>query len=46
MFKCLSKPKEVEFKKLILELTEDAKDLDLTELIDVDLGKIWHEGRT
>lgn len=39
MFKCLSKPKEVEFKKLILELTEDAKDLDLTELIDVVLEK-------
>lgn len=39
MFKCLSKPKEVEFKKLILELTEDAKDKDLTELIDVVLEK-------
>ena len=39
MFECLSKPKEVEFKKLILELTEDAKDLDLTELIDVVLEK-------
>ena len=39
MFKCLSKPKEVEFKKLILELTEDAKNLDLTELIDVVLEK-------
>ena len=39
MFKCLSIPKEVEFKKLILELTEDAKDLDLTELIDVVLEK-------
>lgn len=39
MFKCLSKPKEVKFKKLILELTEDAKDLDLTELIDVVLEK-------
>jgi len=39
MFKCLSKPKEVEFKKIILELTEDAKDLDLTELIDVVLEK-------
>ena len=39
MFKCLSKPKEVEFKKLILELTEDAKDLDLTELINVVLEK-------
>mgnify|MGYP004631754423 FL=1 len=39
MFKHLSKPKEVEFKKLILELTEDAKDLDLTELIDVVLEK-------
>ena len=39
MFKCLSKPKEVEFKKLILELTENAKDLDLTELIDVVLEK-------
>ena len=39
MFKCLSKPKEIEFKKIILELTEDAKDLDLTELIDVVLEK-------
>ena len=39
MFKCLSKPKEVEFKKLKIELTEDAKDLDLTELIDVVLEK-------
>lgn len=39
MFKCLSKSKEIEFKKLILELTEDAKDLDLTELIDVVLEK-------
>ena len=39
MFKCLSKPKEVEIKKLILELTEDAKDKDLTELIDVVLEK-------
>ncbi len=39
MFNCLSKPKELEFKKLILELTERAKDIDLTELIDVVLEK-------
>ncbi len=39
LFKVLNKPKEVEFKKLILELTEDAKDLDLTELIEAVLEK-------
>ena len=39
MFKVLNKPKELEFKKLILELTEDAKELDLTQLIDVVLEK-------
>ena len=35
MFDCLMKPKEIEFKKLIENLKEKAKDLDLTELIDV-----------
>ena len=39
LFDCLSKPKELEFKKLILELSEDAKNLDLTELIDRVLEK-------
>ncbi len=39
MFECLNKPKEVEFKNLILELTEKAKDIDLTELIDLVLDK-------
>lgn len=39
MFECLSKPKELEFKKLILELTEASKDLDLTELIDLVLDR-------
>lgn len=39
MFDCLSKPKELEFKKLILDLTEEAKNKDLTELIDLVLEK-------
>ena len=39
MFKVLNKPKELEFKKLILELTEDVKELDLTQLIDAVLEK-------
>ncbi len=39
MFDCLSKPKELEFKKLIEELKEEAKNLDLTELIDLILSK-------
>ena len=39
LFDCLSKPKELEFKKLILELSKDAKNLDLTELIDRVLEK-------
>lgn len=39
MFECLSKPKELEFKKLILDLTEEAKNKDLTELIDLVLEK-------
>ncbi len=39
MFEMLSKPKEIEFRNLINELTSDAKNLDLTELIDVVLEK-------
>ncbi len=39
MFEVLSKPKELEFKKLILELTEASKDVDLTKLIDLVLEK-------
>ena len=39
MFEVLSKPKELEFKNLILELTEASKDIDLTELIDLVLEK-------
>lgn len=39
MFDCLSKPKELEFKKLIFDLTEEAKNKDLTELIDLVLEK-------
>ncbi len=34
MFEVLEKPKELEFKKLILNLQEIAKNVDLTELID------------
>ena len=39
MFEVLSKPKELEFKNLILELTEASKDINLTELIDLVLEK-------
>ena len=39
MFEVLSKPKELEFKNLILELTAASKDIDLTELIDLVLEK-------
>ena len=39
MFDCLSKTKELEFKNLILYLTEQAKNKDLTELIDLVLEK-------
>ena len=39
MFESLSKPKELEFKKIILDLVEDAKNMDLTELIDAVLEK-------
>ncbi len=39
MFDCLSKTKELEFKNLILDLTEQAKNKDLTELIDLVLEK-------
>ncbi len=39
MFECLSKPKELEFKNLILELSEASKNTDLTELIDLVLEK-------
>ena len=39
MFDNLSKPKEIEFKNLILELQEIAKNVDLTELIDKVLEK-------
>ena len=39
IFEVLSKPKELEFKNLILELTEASKDIDLTELIDLVLEK-------
>lgn len=39
MFDCLSKSKEIEFKNLILELSNAAKDLNLTELIDLVLDK-------
>ena len=39
IFEVLSKPKELEFKNLILELTEVSKDIDLTELIDLVLEK-------
>lgn len=39
MFEALSKPKEIEFKNLILELTMKSKDIDLTQLIDLVLDK-------
>lgn len=39
MFDCLMKPKEIEFKNLIENLQEKAKDLDLTELIDLVLNE-------
>jgi len=39
MFECLSKPKELEFKNIILSLAEEVKDHDLTELIDLVLEK-------
>ncbi len=39
MFESLSKSKELEFKNLILELSEDAKNSSLTELIDLVLEK-------
>lgn len=39
LFDSLSKPKEIEFKNLILELSEEAKNKDLTELIDLVLEK-------
>lgn len=39
MFDSLTKPKELEFKKLILELQECAKSMDLTELIDAVLDR-------
>ena len=39
MFDAISKPKELEFKKIILELSEDAKNCSLTELIDKVIEK-------
>lgn len=39
MFECLSKPKELEFKNIILSLAEEVKNHDLTELIDLVLEK-------
>ena len=39
LFEVLNKPKEIEFKNLILELTEKSKNVDLTELIDIVLEK-------
>ena len=39
MFEVLSKSKELEFKKLIEDLIVDAKNMDLTELIDAVLEK-------
>ena len=39
MYDVISKGKELEFKKIIDELTNDAKDLSLTELIDDVLDK-------
>lgn len=34
MFEAITKPKEMEFKRIILELQEDAKNCSLTELIE------------
>ena len=39
MFNAISSGKELEFKELILELTKDAENLSLTELIDAVLEK-------
>jgi hypothetical protein len=39
MFLCLSKPKELQFKELILELTSEAQHLNLTEIIDLVIEK-------
>ena len=39
MFGALTKTKEIEFKNVILSLSEDAKECDLTELIDKVLEK-------
>ena len=39
MFDAIDSGKELEFKKLIIELTEDAKSLSLSELIDDILDK-------
>lgn len=39
MFEALTKAKEIEFKNVILSLSEDAKECDLTELIDKVLEK-------
>ena len=39
LFEVLNKPKEIEFKNLILELKELSKNVDLTELIDLILEK-------
>ena len=39
MFECLEKPKEKEFKNIILSIKESANDLNLTELIDLVLDK-------
>lgn len=39
MFDAIIKPKEMEFKKIILELTEEAKNCSLTELIDKVIEK-------
>ncbi len=39
MFEVLNKPKELEFKKIILELTEASMNTNLTELIDLVLDK-------
>ena len=39
MFECITKPKEMEFKNIILSLIEDSKNCNLTELIDNILEK-------
>ena len=39
MYDCLSSKKELEFKKLIEELTEDSKNMNLTSLIDTIITK-------